>query len=144
MPLPSEDTTPPVTKMYFVSATIVSVKMGNSKFAAKLRLFYDMHNKTATKLHSRLPKRMYLKRLAHNVSGRVPVLSRRGSSSHDKLRDAWPGCRRLHGYWSPRAKSLYVCQGFWSKSLSREAVEIDRENGVFCRSLQDLHGVILR
>lgn len=50
MPLPKEDTTPPVTKIYFVSATIVSVKMGNSKFEAKLRIFYDMNNKTAAKL----------------------------------------------------------------------------------------------
>ena len=36
------------------------------------------------------------------------------------------------------------CHDFWSKSLSWRADEIERENGVFCRSRQDLHGVILR
>lgn len=46
MPLPNEDTTPPVTKIYFVSATIVNVKMGNSKFVAKIAYFCESDNKS--------------------------------------------------------------------------------------------------
>ena len=44
--MPRDETTPPVTKIYFVSATIVNVKMGNSKFVAKIAYFCESDNKS--------------------------------------------------------------------------------------------------
>lgn len=55
MPFPNEETTPPVTKMYFVSATIVNILLDliieyervtrSIKDVAKLAYFYEMYNK---------------------------------------------------------------------------------------------------